>query len=415
MCELHRRSFLRIGLGATAAASLSPALLGQEAARRATAKAVIVLFMEGGPSHIDTFDPKPGKETNGPFKAIPTAAPGVEICEHLPRLAAEMKDVSLIRSLTSKEGDHGRGQYIVRTGHVPEPAVTHPAMGAYVSRELGDPKAALPAFITVQLKGASPGAAFLRMEHAPYGVDRPGEPIHNLRYPEGVDAGRFRDRMAMLRELEEGFDRERSAAYAAGRREAYGKADRLMHTPDLKAFDLSGEDAGLRDRYGRSPFGQGCLLARRLVERGVRYVEVNLGGWDTHGDNFGKMRPLLDVLDPAYATLVRDLRERGLLGETLVVWMGEFGRTPRINGQNGRDHWPKAFSAALSGGGVQGGRVVGATDPLGFEVQDRPVTVEGLASTMYHCLGVDPRKPTMHASGRPIRILNGGAPVRELL
>ena len=415
MCDLDRRSFLRIGLGATAAASMSPALLAQEPARTAKAKAVIVLFMEGGPSHIDTFDPKPGQDTNGPFKAIDTAVRGIQICEHLPRVAAELKHVSIIRSMTSKEGDHGRGQYVLHTGHVPEPATSHPGIGSYVSREKGTAESALPNFIAIQSRGRVQGPAFLSNDHAPFSVDRPGDPISNIRYAGGVDVLRFNERMHVLEDLEESFAKERAEGFGRKRRDAYHKADQLMHTPQLRAFDLKEEKDELRDQYGRTPFGQGCLLARRLVERGVKYVEVGLGGWDTHGDNFVKIQGSLAALDPAFATLIRDLRERSMLQETLVLWMGEFGRTPRINGQNGRDHWPQVFSMVMGGGGVEGGRVIGESDAGGFAVKDRPVTVEDYASTVYHCLGIDSRKQTVNEVGRPIRILNGGAPVRELL
>jgi hypothetical protein len=415
MRELDRRSFLRIGLGATAAASLTPSLLAQETVRAAKGRAVIVLFMEGGPSHIDTFDPKPGRDTNGPFKAIDTAVRGIHVCEHLPRVAAEMKDLSIIRSMTSKEGDHGRGQYVLHTGHVPEAATTHPGIGAYVSREKGTPGSALPNFITIQLRGRVPGPAFLANDHAPYAVERPGEPISNIRYSAGIDVLRFNERMHVLEDLEESFAGERGAGFVQKRRESYHKADQLMHTPQLRAFDLKDEDESLRDQYGRTPFGQGCLLARRLVERGVKYVEVGLGGWDTHADNFAKTQSLMETLDPGFGTLVRDLRVRGLLQETMVLWMGEFGRTPRINGQNGRDHWPQVFSMVAGGGGVEGGRIVGASDPQGFEIKDRPVTVEDCAATLYHCLGIDAKKQMVNEFGRPIRILNGGAPIRELL
>jgi hypothetical protein len=414
MNELDRRSFLRIGLGATAAASMAPALLAQEAVGRIKAKAVIVLFMGGGPSHIDTFDPKPGKDTNGPFKAIETAARGIQICEHLPRLAAEMKHLSIIRSMTSREGDHGRGQYVLHTGHVPEAATSHPGIGAYVSRERGTPGAALPNFITIQLRGRVPGSAFLPLDHAPYSVDRPGEPISNIRYAAGVDVLRFNERMHVLENLEDAFAAERGADFVQKRREAYRKADQLMHAPQLRAFDLRDEEESLRDRYGRTPFGQGCLLARRLVEKGVKYVEVGLDGWDTHADNFGKIQGQMETLDPGFSTLVADLRARGMLEETMVLWMGEFGRTPRINGQNGRDHWPQVFSMVMGGGGIEGGRVIGASDAGGFEIKDRPVTVEDYASTVYSCLGIDARKQTINELGRPIRILNGGTPVREL-
>jgi hypothetical protein len=415
MCELDRRAFLRIGLGSTAAAGFLPSGWAAAPSRAARAKAVIVLFMEGGPSQMDTFDLKPGKATGGPFKEIETAAPGVRICQHLPQLAKEMKDVSLIRSMTSTEGDHNRGQYLLHTGQKPEPAVTHPGIGSYVSRELGTAGAALPNAITVALKTRVPAEAFLRPEHAPYAVDKPGEPIRNIRYGAGVDVVRFNERMSLLRDLEQEFENGRAVPFVEGRREAYRRADQLMHTPHLRAFDLAEEDDRLRDAYGRNAFGQGCLLARRLVERGVRFVEVGLGGWDTHSNNFDATETLMGALDPGFGTLVRDLRERRLLEETLVVWMGEFGRTPRINAQNGRDHWPKSFSVALAGGGIQGGRAVGETDAEGFEVKSRPVTVQDYVATIYGCLGIDIAKQTVNESGRPIRILNGGAPVKELL
>lgn len=412
MRGLDRRSFLRIGLGASAAATLAPSAWAQSAAK---AKAVIVLYMDGGPSQMDTFDLKPGRSTGGSFKPIPTAADGIEICEHLPRLAREMKHVSLIRSLTSPEGDHGRGHYFLHTGHKPEPAVTHPGFGSYVSRELGDPAAALPNCMTVALKARMPGAAFLKPEHSPYAVEHPGEPIRNIRYAAGVDVLRFNERMEILKGLEEEFEKAHAGGVVEGRREAYRRADQLMHTPHLRAFDLREEDAKLRETYGHAPFGQGCLLARRLVERGVKFVEVGLGGWDTHVNNFEATQGLMETLDPGFSTLIRDLRERRMLEETLVVWMGEFGRTPRINAQNGRDHWPKSFTVALAGGGVQGGRAVGETDADGYEIRNRAVTVEDYVSTIYHCLGIDVRKQTVNELGRPIRILNGGAPLRELL
>ncbi len=412
MGNLDRRDFLRIGLGSTAAAAFGPQVLGATPARRARGQAVIVLFMEGGPSQLDTFDLKPGRETGGPFREIETAARGVRICEHLPRLAAEMKDVSLIRSMTSTEGDHQRGQYLLHTGQKPEPAVTHPGIGSYVSREIGVARSPLPNCIGIRAK--LPGAGFLAADHAPYLVPDPGQQILNVRYPKGVDVLRFNGRMGLLRMLEEEFEKAHETGFVEARREAYRKADGLMHTPALRAFELDEEDDRLREAYGRTPFGQGCLLARRLVERGVKFVEVGFNGWDTHQNNFEAVRRQLETLDPAFATLVRDLRSRGLLDETLVVWAGEFGRTPKINTQNGRDHWPKSFSVAMAGGGIQGGRVVGETDALGMEIRQRPVTVHDYAATIFHALGIETAKQTVNELGRPIRILNGGGPVKEL-
>jgi len=413
MSALDRRTVLRIGLGTTAAAAFVPPLLAREAAAMAKAKAVIMLFMDGGPSQIDTFDPKPGKSTGGSFQAIDSAVRGVRVCEHLPKLASRFNDLSIIRSMTSKEGDHRRGKYLVHTGHRPQGAFERPAVGCFVGHEMGRQDSALPNYISVLAPVFS--AAFLKARHAPYPVREPGQPIHNIRYPRGVDSGRFADRTNLLRELEDEFQKLHATAYGRGRREAYLQADKLMHTPDLRAFSLKNEDDTLRDAYGRNKFGQGCLLARRLIERGVKFVEVGLGGWDTHQNNFKQTRSLLNVLDPAFSTLIKDLKQRGLLKDTLVVWLGEFGRTPRINRYNGRDHWPNCFSTVLAGGGVQGGRVVGRTDPLGMAVRERPVTVQDFYATMYACLGVDIKKKFPGESGRPIQILEKGEPVAELL
>ena len=413
MHEIERRTFLRIGLGMTAASAFVPPGLAKEAEAKARAKAVIMLFMDGGPSQIDTFDPKPGKSTGGSFQAIDTAVRGIQICEHMPRLGKQMRDLSLIRSMTSKEGDHRRGKYLIHTGHRPQGAFERPAVGCYVGHEKGDPEAALPNYISVLAPVFS--AAFLKSRHAPYPVRQPGQPIHNIQYARGVDSRRFKNRTDLLSKLEDEFEKLHATAYLQGRREAYREADKLMHTPDLRAFDLSDEDDKLRRAYGRNRFGQGCLLARRLVERGVKFVEVGLGGWDTHQDNFNQTRSLLNVLDPAFATLIRDLGQRGLLKETLVVWLGEFGRTPRINANNGRDHWPTCFCTVLAGGGIQGGRVVGRTDSLGMAVKERPVTVQDFYATMYLCLGVDTQKKFLGESGRPIQILDNGEPIVELL
>ena len=415
MRNLDRRTFLRIGLGSSAAASLMPLALAQQAAdRRATAKAVILLYMEGGPSQLDTFDPKPGTRTGGPFKTIDTGVRGIQVTEHLPRLAREMKSLAVLRSVVSREGDHLRGQYYLHTGYRPEGGVTHPGMGCYVSHEIGKGSAELPNFISVH-EAPQYSPAFLKSLHAPYPVRTPGEAIENIGYGPDVGVRRFNDRMDLLETLENRFGKTHASAYVRNRRETYRQADKLMHTPALRAFDLLEEDDKLRDAYGRHPFGQGCLLARRLVERGVKFVEVGLGGWDTHSNNFPQTRNLLQTLDPAYATLIRDLRRKGLLDETIVVWMGEFGRTPRINGAQGRDHWPNGFSIVMAGGGIQGGRVIGSTGKFGMEVVDRPVQVEEYAATVYHCLGIDPQKRFTNESGRIVWILKTGKPVKEVL
>jgi hypothetical protein len=409
-------------------AAMPDLLLPQDTTTRA-AKSVIVVWLAGGPATIDMWDPKEGRENGGPTKAIETSVKGIQYAENMPTVAKVAEHVGLIRSMVSREGSHERGRYLLHTGYIPTGTVTHPSMGAITALELGNKKLDLPNFIS--LGGATDGAGFLPPEYNPFVVDaggsrRPGGDkkadaggdkvrIANIDYPTGVDKNRFRERMKFLQEQEADFEKEHASDEVTKHKTAYEKADRLMHTPLLEAFDLSKEKPELAKAYGEGKFGRSCMLARRLVERGVAFIEITLGGWDTHQDNFNKVSSNCKQLDPGLGTLIKDLHDRRMLDKTLVVCMGEFGRTPKINQNTGRDHYPRAWSAMLAGGGIQGGRVIGATDKDGVEVKERPVTVPDLFATIYSAVGVDPRKKNVSPLGRPIALSDNGVPVKELL
>ena len=315
--------------------------------------------------------------------------------------------------MTSKEGNHDRAKYLVHTGYPPQGTVRHPAIGAIVSAEIGNPDADLPNFIS--LRGSVAGSGFLGVANAPFVVRDPGKKITNISYPEGVDRPRFERRLALTKSLEKRFGTDHPGEDVDARAALYDKTVRFMHSPALKAFDVETEKTALRDTYGTGEFGTGCLLARRLVEAGVKFVEVVLPGWDTHQDNFTRTQALMGQLDPGLGTLIQDLADRGMLESTLVLCMGEFGRTPKINPNDGRDHYPKAWSALIAGGGVQGGRVIGKTDATGTEVADRPVGVPDLMASICRSAGINAAKVNKTPQGRPIRIVDEkGAVVSEL-
>jgi hypothetical protein len=398
-------------------------------------RSCILLWMSGGPSQIDTFDLKPGHRNGGPFREIATSAPGVRISEHLPQLARQMHDMVLIRSMSTREGDHGRATYYLHTGYLPQGAIQFPTMGSLISKELGAPDAALPNFVSIApfraFNAAAYSSGFLGPQYAPlligdrgnqFVVQQPGQ--DNIR-----DALRVEDltsdvsraqtdaRINLLEQMERDFASRHPGVSPRSHVTAYNRAVRLMRTSAARAFNVDEEPAAVRDRYGRTLFGQGCLLARRLVERGVPFVEVSLGGfagnnlgWDTHNQNFNTVRQLSGILDPAWGTLMEDLRGRGMLDSTLIVWMGEFGRTPRINPQRGRDHFPNAWSTVLAGGGLNGGQVVGRTSADGMTVEsERPTSVADLIATVCRALGVDHQRQNMSNVGRPIRIADAGS------
>jgi hypothetical protein len=422
MSDFDRRSFLRLGLGSLAAAAATqwfapPWAMATDppssrAGKAPKAKAVIVLWMNGGPSHIDTFDPKPGQKSAGSFKAIKTRTPGLEISEHLPKLAEQSHRYTVVRSLTSKEGNHQRAKYLLHTGYAPNPTVVHPTLGAYASSQLGK-SGDLPSFVNVSAPGLSPG--FLGSEHGAFLVSNPSQLPANVARPFLVDETRESKRLAGLMALEDGFSAETGEIKVRGHRAMIDNATALMNSQNLKAFDLSSEAAKTRAAYGETDFGRGCLMARRLVESGVKFVEVVLDGWDTHQDGPERIKKLSNTMDPAMAALLDDLATRKLLDSTLVVWMGDFGRTPAINGNEGRDHHPQAGSMLLAGGGIRPGRVFGSTDKEGDKVVDKPVLVPNLFATIATQLGLDPAKEFTSPLGRPISLTDQGFPIAELI
>ncbi len=414
-CECNRRQLLKLAVQGGVALSFSQ-ILGVStlfAGPTAKAKSCIVLWMAGGPSQIDTFDPKPGTSTGGEFKAISTTVDGIQISEHLPLVAKEMKDLAVIRSMTSKEGNHDRARYYVHTGYARAGVTQHPSFGSVVASELIHQSKGLPAYVSIN--GPAAGAGLLGVNFAPFVIRDAERPPENLAYANRITRERFQDRTQLLDSLNARFASTHKQEDISKKDAIYQRAIDLMNSPSLTAFDLEKEQTSVRNRYGRTKTGSAFLMARRLVEHGVKFVEVEMSGWDTHSDNFTETKSLMQELDPAYSTLINDLRERGLLQSTLVVWMGEFGRTPRINGKAGRDHWPQNWCAVLAGGGIHGGHAIGTTDQNGIWINERAVSVPDLYATLCRCLGIDDTKYNSSPLGRPIRIVDQGKPVNELI
>ncbi len=384
---------------------------------RKQGKSVILLWMSGGPATIDMWDMKPGAETGGEFKPISTSVPDIHISEYLPETAKIMHHLAIIRSMSTVEADHSRGTYKMHTGYRPSNSMQHPSFGALVAHQLG-PKVDidLPHFISINTPSVGP--CFLGMAYAPFVVNNPGSPIANIKPPSGVDSIRQRSRLAYLSFIERDFIRQKRGRAAQDHMDVYQKAVRLMTSDQLKAFDLSKEDERIKERYGDNSFGRGCLIARRLVEAGVSFVEVGLGGWDTHSNTFEAHRTRLQpTVDKALSALVTDLVSRGLYEKTLVVWMGEFGRTPRINQNVGRDHYARAWSVVLGGCGIAGGAVVGKTNADGTQVVDRPVDTPDLIATFCKALGIPTDLKFITPNGRPYWVVDrnaGAGPIEEL-
>jgi uncharacterized protein (DUF1501 family) len=411
--HFHRRQFL----AASALPWLTP--LGTSLARAAekekrNAKSVIVLWMSGGPSQLETFDPKPGTTIAAGTKAIGTAAKGVQLAAGLEQLADQMTHVALVRSLWSKEGDHERGTYKVKTGHDLDATVTHPALGAVVCHALPDSGLDIPRHVSILPNEWPARGGALGAEYDAFKVFDPAEPVPDTK--PRVSAERFEQRWNDLKVVEEAFAKGRGPrAAATGHRDTMDRARRMMSSDQLKAFDVSREPESVRKEYGNTAFGRGCLAARRLIEVGVRCVEVTLGGWDSHANNHQITTRLRGELDPAFAALLRDLYSRGLLKDTLVLCTGEFGRTPKMNALEGRDHWPHNFCAALAGGGIRGGVVVGESDPDGGKDPKDKQPVANLHATVLTALGIDPAKNLRDsATGRTFP-RSEGAPIKALL
>jgi uncharacterized protein (DUF1501 family) len=411
---VSRRGFLRrlaVGGAAVAGLSWADSLAAHAGELKKQGRSCILLWMAGGPSQFETFDPKPGAETQGPTKAIPTSAPGVQIAEHWAHMSGAMSQMAVIRSMTSKEGNHGRATYLLHTSYAPSGGITHPGFGSLVAQQqIGDADFDLP--LVVSISGQSVGPSFLGVRYAPFVVTDPNQPPDNLAAP--VSAGRMTRRLGLLKELEAPLARTGAGPLVHEHQALYDQTAQMVLSPRTKAFRLDDEPDRQRDLYGASAFGQGCLMARRLVEAGVPFVEVQSGGWDTHGNELESLKKLIPPVDRGTAALLADLKARGLLEKTLVIWMGEFGRTPRVNVQAGRDHYPHAFNVALAGSGVRGGRVIGATDKNGVEVVERPTTVPDLFCTFCKALAIDPRAENQSDVGRPLKIVETGSAVEEV-
>lgn len=419
-----RRDFIKIGSLGFFGLTLADLFQWQSLQAAKTAgreMSCIILWLAGGPSHTDMFDPKPEapEDIRGPFRAISTNVPGIQICEHLPKAAKHADKYHIIRSLTSKEANHERATNYLLTGHLPLPTIEYPSIGSVIAKEKGG-KNSLPPYVVIPESGASMGSGFIGSAYNPFATSDPNAKsfkVRDLELPLGVTTERMKQRKALLNLVDSKFRAvDANPALINGMNSFYERAYDLMSSPAAKkAFDLNEEPDAVRETYGRSSFGQGCLLARRLVEGGVRFVTISRGGWDLHRDNFTTLKKtLLPEVDQAYSGLLQDLHQRGLLDTTLVVLMGEFGRTPKVNKDAGRDHWSRVFTATLAGGGVCGGHVLGASDKDGADVKDRPVQIEDLAVTIYDRFGLSPRKEYRSPSGRPIKLVNDGEVIKEL-
>lgn len=384
-----------------------------EDAKGEPAQSVILLWLAGGPSQLETFDPHPGTEIAGGTNAIATAAKGVQLAEGFGNLAEQMESVALLRSLVSKEGDHERGTYFMKTGYRPDPTVVHPSIGAVCCHELTIGRTEIPRHISILPNQWPSRGGFLGDE---YDAFKAGDPLQKV--PDvtpHVPSSRFEQRMKDLDVIERAFAKGRKGrAEATGHRETVGRARTMMTSEQLQAFEVMREPAAVRKQYGENPFGRACLAARRLIEVGVRCVEVTLDGWDTHANNHALVQKNVAVLDPAFAALLADLKQRDQLRRTVVLCMGEFGRTPQINRLGGRDHWPDYFSVALAGGAIRGGQVLGATDPEGGKTLKDPILAPDLHATVFAALGINPAKERRSPIGRPLKIAEG-KPIQAIL
>ena len=412
-----RRDFLRwIGASSLAAGAWNwtEAISASAADLRQRGMSCIVLWMAGGPSQFETFAPKPGHAHGGETKAIATKVPGIQIADNLPHCANIADQLAIVRSMTSKEGNHQRASFLLHHGYTPMAAVKYPTLGANVAHQIGEAASELPSFVRIGGDRRNVGGGgFLGVDYDPFVMRSANRPPDNVVPP--TSQARFERRMQLLHRLDRDFGGHEGADVVADHHKLLTKAATMMSSKQMAAFDLEKEPAKMRAAYGESEFAAGCLLARRLVEAGVTFVEVTARGWDTHQENFERHRNLTAQIDQPMARLIVDLAERGLLDRTLVVWMGEFGRTPRINPRGGRDHFPRAFSVALAGGGVRGGQVIGDTDEGGVEITQRPVQVTDLFRTIYHALGIDADHENTSLIGRPIKLVDGGSVVKELL
>ena len=404
---LSRRQALGMtagGLFAFAARQRCDSLFGSETS--GSSKRCIVLWMEGGPSQLETFDLKSGTRNGGDFQSIATSSPEIRISQHLPLLSKHMDKLSVLRNLSSSEGDHGRGSYYMHTGFTPVPSFPRPTAGSVVSKYCRESD--IPKFVT--LGGNGVGPAFMGPDHAPFTIDDPNRAKQLME-----DLRRRRNRLGLVDQLSVGFREEFRDAMVDRRRSMAAKISRIVTTPFVDALDLEQEPLAVRERYGENHFGKSCLLARRLIESGVHFVEVQLGGWDTHNNNFQAVRELSGQLDRPWAALMQDLHDRGMLDDTIVLWMGEFGRTPTINAQNGRDHFPDVTPVVIGGGGIAGGRAIGKTSADGTSINGPSVRVADLFATLFHQFEIKPDEEFTTSFDSPTQATDGGNVIEELL
>jgi uncharacterized protein (DUF1501 family) len=427
---ISRRSFLKAGVLGLTGLTLGDVLRvrAEQAQSGQSAKdtSVILIWMGGGPSHIDTWDLKPEApaEYRGEFRAIPTAVPGIRISEHLPLSAKQMDKFAIVRSVTHPDAGHESASHYLLTGYKPTndiPAQEMPSYGSIAAKERGPRREGLPAYITVPRPPRSAAAAYLGVGCNPFSVGTdPNDKnfsVRNLTLPNGISMGRLENRRKLLQSVDtirRDFDQ---SGLMEGLDAFTRKAFEMVTSPAAReAFDINQEDGRTRDWYGRSTVGQSMLLARRLIEAGVTFVTVNAGGWDTHTNNFESLKKTkLPQFDTAWSALMQDMETRGLLKNTLVLVWGEFGRTPRINKDAGRDHWPGALSVVLGGGGLKMGQVIGASDAKAEYPKERPLSPEDVLSTMYSVLGIDQSIEFKNEAQRPLKILNSGQPIKELV
>lgn len=413
---MSRRHFMTHLAGASALAgsalAMGHSLTSHAAELRRNRKSAILLWMGGGPSTIDLWDLKPGATTGGPFQPIATAG-DMQICEHLPQIAKVMDRLSIVRSMSTREADHQRGRYYMHTGYVPNPSVDYPSYGSVVAHELFSqrPELEIPPFVAIG--GESEGPGFLGMAWAPFSVDSNGQ-VRDLQM--GLSEDRVAQRMKALQLLENGFIQEKRGSIADEHAKVLQKTLNLMTSKQMEAFNVGREEQAARERYGENGFGRSCLMARRLVEIGVPFVEVDFGNWDNHQNIFPTLKDQrLPVMDQAMSALVEDLSQRGMLADTAIIWMGEFGRTPRINGNAGRDHWARSWSVVVGGAGIKGGITVGKTNEDGTKVEGESWSSEDLMATVCHALGISLETTFTSRSGRPMKIANSGKLIKELV
>lgn len=416
-----RRRFLSYAASASLGVSLFPgmdqAVQAAEVSSPGKAKRIIYLFMAGGMSHIDTFDLKPGHENQGSTKGIATSVPGCQISQHLPTLASQFDKMAVIRSMNTQTGDHEAGEYLMRTSYESIATERHPSIGPWMQRLLGRKSKSLPDTVMISPSGRHPGPGFFDPSLSPLPIADPNRGLENTKAPSYLTDKSFDKRIELINKFDRKFQKRFKDHGVKTYTDLYAEATSLLASEELVAFDLNKEKNEDRDRYGRDPFGQGCLLARRLIENNVRCVEVTCGGWDMHTAIFdGNALPArATIMDRAVGNLMKDLSTRGLLDDTLIVLTTEFGRSPGINYNVGRDHHPAVFSSMLAGAGIKGGQFYGSSDAEAFSVDKDGVSPADLNATIAKALGLSLEEIVISPTGRPFKVANDGKPIAALL